>query len=237
MGKLSAKKAGVAGEANLKELTATMHAGRPKANEVKNLAASPAHQATLVRLRAAQKKWALEIRDIGFLSEAEIHSRSKGSTPYECGHDRTKYPFERVFDAAEKASLKQDTAALLHDPDSAVRYWAVTGFIVRGKASAEVLKLLDDPAPAVRVATAECVGRYGTQADLQKCLDTLMAAADPSKNGVHLSVLALNAIDTLGKKAAPLKAALQAMPKKDPAADPRMAEYVPRLTADIVAGL
>lgn len=204
-------------------------------DEVRNLADSPAHQKDLARLRAAQKKWALEIRDVGFLPEAEIHSRSKGSTPYECGHDPAKYPLERVFAAAEKASLKQDTTALLHDADSAVRYWAVTGFIIRGKA-AEVVKMLDDPAAAVRVAAAECVGRYGAASDLQKSLDVLAAAADPEKNGVHLAILALNAIDTLGKKAAPLKAVLQAMPKRDPAADPRMAEYVPRLTADIVAG-
>ena len=39
----------------------------------------------LKELRKALNNWCLEIRDVGFLPEGEIHSRSNGMTPYENG--------------------------------------------------------------------------------------------------------------------------------------------------------
>ena len=93
--------------------------------EVNNLVDSPAHRETLERLRKAHREHVLSIRDVGFLPEGEIHSRSGASTPYEMGHDPQKYPLERILAAAETASsLRPDaTPALvraLEDSDSAV---------------------------------------------------------------------------------------------------------------------
>ncbi len=73
-------------------------------DEVHNLAASPEHADTLNRMRKAQQDWARSIRDVGFLPERQIHSRSEGSTPYEMGHNPQKYPFEEIFAAANLAS-------------------------------------------------------------------------------------------------------------------------------------
>src|SRR5262249_43107587 len=39
--------------------------------EIRNLAAEPAHRKTLDRLRAELRRWMLEIRDLGFLPEAD----------------------------------------------------------------------------------------------------------------------------------------------------------------------
>ena len=61
-------------------------------DEVANLAGLPQHTETLQRLRAAQQAWALQIRDVGFLPEGEIHRRAEGRTPYEMGHDEDAYP-------------------------------------------------------------------------------------------------------------------------------------------------
>jgi hypothetical protein len=47
----------------------------------------------------------------------------------------------------------------------------------------------------------------------------------------------LNAIDTLGRKAAPMKSTIAGLSKEDPNADKRYASYVPRLIEDILASL
>ncbi|MCP3694011.1 MAG: DUF4976 domain-containing protein, partial [Planctomycetaceae bacterium] len=52
-------------------------------DEVNNLVGSAEHQAILKELQGALADWCKEIRDVGFLPEGEIHSRSKGMTPYE----------------------------------------------------------------------------------------------------------------------------------------------------------
>lgn len=57
------------------------------------------------------------------------------------------------------------------------------------------------------------------------------------KHGVYVSALALNAIDALGKKAAPLKKTITSMPKVDPKGPERMSALVPRLTENIAANL
>src|SRR3954470_11923346 len=73
-------------------------------DEIHNLAGSPEHHDVLVRMREAQEKWAKRIKDVDFLSEWEMHARSKGSSPYEVGHDPKKYDFDAIFAAANIAS-------------------------------------------------------------------------------------------------------------------------------------
>src|SRR5207253_1334376 len=73
-------------------------------DEVRNLAGAAGHQADLQKLRQAQQDLAARIRDVGFLPEGELLSRSQGSPPYDMGHEDTRYPFRRVFAAAEMAS-------------------------------------------------------------------------------------------------------------------------------------
>src|SRR5262249_53018640 len=78
--------------------------------EVNNLAGVAAHKGTLDRFRKAHREYELEVRDIGLLPEGEMQARATGSTPYEMGHDRKKYPLERVLGAAELASSGQANA-------------------------------------------------------------------------------------------------------------------------------
>jgi hypothetical protein len=61
----------------------------------------------------------------------------------------------------------------------------------------------------------------------------LKELAPPDKNGVYVSVQALNAIDALGRKAAPLMDTIRTMQTKDPSAVDRVNGYVARLVADI----
>ena len=216
-------------------------------DEVKNLAASPQHQEVLAKFRAAQRDLAAKIRDVGLLPEGEIHSRSVGSAPYAVARDDTKFPFARIFATAELASNLKPAALpqlrqSLADADSAVRYWAALGVLMRGKdavatARADLQRALTDASPFVRIPAAQALGQFGEQADLDKALPVLLEQADWSKSGVFASIAALNALGALGPKAAPALAAIKALPENGPSPDARYNICVPRLLADLISDL
>jgi arylsulfatase A-like enzyme len=213
-------------------------------DEVKNLVSSPLHQEVLARLRAAQREQVGRVRDVDLLPEDEMHRRSRGSTPYDYGHDKAKYPLERILAAAETASsLKTDGVSqlqqLLGDDDSGVRYWAAMGLLMRGPeavgaAREDLVKHLDDPSPSVRVAAAEALARWGGEAGLKVALPTLIEQAAPDKNGPYVAIQALNAIDALGDRAAGITEAIRKLPQKDPNAPARANTYVPTLIRHIL---
>jgi uncharacterized sulfatase len=209
-------------------------------DEVRNLASSPEHKAILERMRAAQQNLAKKIRDVGYLPEEEIHERSKGTTPYEMGHNARLYPMEKVMAVAEQAS--RGVRKTFSDSDSAVRYWALMGVLMRGadaakEAHVELKKALKDPSPSVRVAAAEALGRYSE--DASEALNVLVAHADASKNSLFVALRALNAIDYLGAKAKPALDRIRALPStdKDTNLDPRLRGYAGRLKEKILADL
>ena len=154
-----------------------------------------------------------------------------------------KYPLDRVLKTAELASslAPDSTPALfeaLHDSDAAVRYWAVRGLLMRAPGGhkpphAELLKLLDDSAPDVRIAAAETLVGFGSETDGRRALDLLVALADWQKNDVFTAMAALNAITAVGDKAAPVAAALKSLPVNGPAPNARFREYIPRLVEDL----
>jgi uncharacterized sulfatase len=123
----------------------------------------------------------------------------------------------------------------LADADSGVRYWAAMGMLMRGTAAPALRKALADASPSVRIAAAEALGRYGGVADLAPALETLIELANLTKNRQWVALAALNAIDSLGAKAAPLAARLKALPTQRADTPKRLAEYVPRLLEDILA--
>ncbi|MBT4864692.1 MAG: sulfatase-like hydrolase/transferase [Planctomycetaceae bacterium] len=214
-------------------------------DEVNNLAGSAEHGDVLQRLRKAQRSLALKIRDVGFLPEAEIHSRAEGSTPYEMGHDEKKYAMENILAMAEIASsLKSEVTpkltAGLRDNDSAVRYWAAMGLLMRGSETVansrdSLRAALADESYSVRVIAAEALGRYGNTDDVRLVLPVIADASDMGKHGVFVSMLALNAMDSLGTKAAPLRQTVQQLPKTVPSVTGRMKGYVPRLIEKALA--
>jgi len=208
-------------------------------DEVKNLVKSPAHQVVLNELREALRKQTLRIRDVGFLSEAQMHARAKGTTIYEMGHDPQKYALEKILAMADLASSmkSRSSGALregLKDSDDAVRYWAALGLLMRGRravrrARQDLRAALKDDSSTVRIIAARALGEHGNDEDVKLVLPVLEAAAPPDKNGAYVSMLDLNAIDALGDKAAPLIDTIKSMPTKDPSAPGRANSYVARL--------
>jgi uncharacterized sulfatase len=186
-------------------------------DEVYNLARSarPHHLKILERMRKAQREHALRIRDIGFLPEGEIHSRSSNSTPYEVAQDENQYPLERILAAAEWAASTNATppTEFLRDKDSAVRFWGVMGLLIRGATSGPELEAaLSDASPYVRVTAAEALRRSSV----------LAHESSADKNGLYAAMWALNALDVVRGAFEMPAPPTQKLPQ-------RVSEYIPRL--------
>ncbi len=176
-------------------------------HEVRNLADSFEHRATLDRMRTRLRDWMLGMKDVAMLSEAEMHIRASGSTPYDMAHDPAKFRLANILDAADlvgrDASILPAMVELLADADSAVRYWAVMYFASLGAEAApatEALKkMLDDPSPDVRLTSA------GVLCGLGSCDESLPVLAtgllDPRG---PVALRAARTVEGIGDKAAPL---------------------------------
>jgi uncharacterized sulfatase len=81
----------------------------------------------------------------------------------------------------------------------------------------------------VRITAAEALGRYGSDADAKSALDTLLELAPADRNGFYVSLLALNAIDSMGKRASSAKAKVAALNVVEQGLPQRLREYAPRL--------
>jgi len=217
-------------------------------DEVNNLAESAEHQDTLKRMRKALMNQLHDWRDIGFLPEGQIHSRTNDDTPREMGLDESRYPMKRIVAMAEKASsLKAtDTQALLDgfgDRDSAVRYWAAMGLLMREavgvQAGREKLhKALEDEAPIVRVIAAESLGRYGTEEEVAIARALLVEHSDLRHHDTFTAMYALNALQAMGvEKITPAKDTIVALPNKHGKMPTRADGYVGRLLTKLRSDL
>jgi N-sulfoglucosamine sulfohydrolase len=197
--------------------------------EIRNLAGDPAQRETLDRLRSELRRWMLEIRDVGFLPEAELRTRFGATAPHEAVRkEPASYPLVKILAAADLASSGDPKAAdLLNDDDSAVRYWGAIGCLVQGEkarpAVEQLVKALEDRSPSVQVAAAQALAGLGR---MDVALPALSKALQSENEWVK--VQALNVVDDLGPKAAPIRAAVEAL-KVD------KGEYVKRLVEHILA--
>jgi len=128
------------------------------------------------------------------------------------------------------------------DNDSAVRYWAAMGILMREKEAVKqtrnkLLEALSDESPSVRVIAAEALGRYGTDADAAKALEVLLELADIEKNSAFVSMLAVNAIDAMDERAGSARDRIAALPSNAKRNIPRAGKYVSRLLTKTLADL
>lgn len=218
-------------------------------DQVQNLAYDPDYQHVRRRLMDRLHRHQMNIRDTGFLPEAQIHSRpDEGESPYAMGHDPGEYPLERIRAVAEQAADRDLSAvpALVSDlsaRDPAVRYWAVTGLLVRGQDAVwphrETLRTImsEDEAPTVRVVAAEALARYGTQEDLRRARQALLELGNPEQSDPFAAIAALNVVDKLDEKMLPVHDSLAGLPKR-PSNGPRRASgYTERLLDKILSDL
>ena len=204
-------------------------------DEVRNLAGLPRHRMTLERMRKAQRDLAARIFDVGFLPEGEIHSRARNGAPYEMGHDPARYPAARVMDAADRASRGERPS--LTDPDSAVRYWAAQGYLVRREVDGALRAAMKDPSPYVRAVAAEALGRYGSGQDARAAVETLLELADAGRNSFFVAMLAMTGLDAMDAKAAAAKDVIGKLPREGEGVHERYKSYLPRLIEKTISDM
>lgn len=210
-------------------------------DEINNLALRPTAQqkSEMTRMRVAQTSMAARIRDVGFLPEHEIHSRSKGEAPYTMAQDGNRYSANRVINAAELATGPTMTQpeifrTYLGDEDSAVRYWSAIGVLRQGRAAVEICAealrtSLKDDAPNVRILAAEALARFGEATDLKPAMEVLLNDADATKGDHYIAIAAFNSLTEVGgAKLKPYRERIAALPKGQPKAHPKFASYIPR---------
>lgn len=187
--------------------------------ELDNLAGSPEHQEVLARMRGVLRDWMLQTRDTALLPEAEMFRRAGGETIWSMAQREDAFPVAKILDAAELIGRDAPVSkriASLEDPDAAVRYWGVVGLMAPGidaqLAVAQLAKLLNDPAPDVRLAAAETLARLGRE---QEAISAVIAGLQDADTRVQLHAAAV--LVAIGEKARPALPAMQAfLREKDP---------------------
>lgn len=175
-------------------------------HNINNLALDPDYKKVLDRMREENRKWMLQVRDVGFIPEAMILEISKNTTLYEYGRS-AEYDLKNIFETAEMASRGEvktlrKLIRKLDDPDPVVRYWAATGCTILGgqskPASNKLVRLTEDPELAVRIAAAEALYGLG---QTEIALETLIAALRSDNKMAR--VQALNVMEVMGEDVAP----------------------------------
>lgn len=191
-------------------------------DEVVNLIDSVEHVAIAQRLRASLREELLRIRDVHFMPENMLHRQREGVTPYDFGHNTTLYPFEKILDAAYRATDRTTNNAvlknLIQDTEPAVRYWGMIGVLTRltdtagtdgtkpGDATIELLRewqeviacRINDPDCSVRIVAAEISGRFGSESDVLAAWKTLSPLIDDEQT--YVSHQALEGLDAIAPR-------------------------------------
>lgn len=190
---------------------------------VHNLAGSREHRQVLERLRGANRRHLLSIRDVSFVPEPVLCDIGASQPPRSFAVDPTGYRLNEILTAAEAASRRDEDSVpslvrAARSDDPTLRYWGATGLLVRGEDAVrkhtELLRelALKDDTWIVRVVAAEALARFGEAGDRERALFVLLLAADHRDTDPATSLAAFNAIDNLGPIAKPILDALCTLP-------------------------
>jgi uncharacterized sulfatase len=195
-----------------------------------NLAEDPDFVSVVQRMRDRLRQWQLRTRDLGLLTEYEMHRRAEGTSQFQVGQDPSSYPLERILPVAETASQRnadnvRKLAEWLTDQEPVVRWWAATGLVALGNdarvAQAALTAALQDPSPLVRIAAAEALCNLGPAESMLPVLSKELKDPTP-----YVRLRALSVLDRLGDQARPALPAIRAASMKQA---PYPAEYLNRM--------
>ncbi|TWT66549.1 sulfatase-like hydrolase/transferase [Allorhodopirellula solitaria] len=185
-------------------------------DEVNNLADSPEHQEKLAELREATRDWMQSTRDLGLLTEAEMHRRTKDVAPRTYALS-DQFDVDSLLSAAWDASdawraCDDDVIAkmteLCSSEDSGVRFWGTRGLALGLEAHRDALSsqaatgatqtladLLEDSNPSVRLAAADGLIQVDNEQLQAAAATELMRLSDLPSEGYYVGIAALNVVD------------------------------------------
>lgn len=184
-------------------------------HQLNNLASDPAHRERLTTLRGELRRWLVETRDVGFLTEPQVWERiGKERSPRELARDPHGYPLGDLLQAAEEVGRPEATPkqlAWLAHPDDGVRYWAAVGLQATARSvglspsdRSAVRERLAEPSPVVRIELAATLNALSPSKESLAVLE--QALNDPVPEVV---LHAARAVELLGPRAQPLLPAMR----------------------------
>jgi uncharacterized sulfatase len=229
---------------------------RADRDEVVNLVASQEHRETVERFRGALVEHVRRIRDLGFFPEEHLHWFAKDGTLYDMVRDDDIYAasvFHHVaVNCTDPAGPGDRIGTYLRESsqfapcEDLVLYWAVTGVLAQGGkhfeesrvALQEIVRGARRASASTTIVAAEALGRHGNDGEDRKlALDSLLEHANVERHRLYSAVLALNALDFLDGKAAPIKAEIARLPRTAANVPQRTGDYVTRLVEKTLADL
>jgi N-sulfoglucosamine sulfohydrolase len=166
--------------------------------EINNLANDPAYAERLAEMRQACLVKGKEIRDAGFIPEADRSIRAGESPIYDYMRGET-LPYKEILEAAVLASSGNPDnlgklTEMLKNKDSAIRYWAAQGLLQLGDRAAAALPEVGvaafDESWNVSVLCAEILYCSGMKARAVKAFSRVL-----SSDQIMARTFALNSID------------------------------------------
>jgi arylsulfatase A-like enzyme len=167
-------------------------------HELVNLAKAPKHRDRLAAMRKVLHQRMTETRDMGLIPEPILEDLGrKTGNKYlaflDNDHGKQTLRLIEVITAGEA----NDGAKLLQDaksPDPSTRYWAAVwlGVNKTAEGKATLLKLTADSVPAVRVAAAQALSKFGDLSQMKLLVEHIK---DPN---LLVGMFALRAIEELG---------------------------------------
>lgn len=202
--------------------------------EINNLADNPQYTDVLERMRKANRDHILEIKDAGFLPEADRINRA-GEMPVYDYMRSGKVDLPAIVDAAETATLgKPENLELLKNylksDESAIRYWGATGLLIlcekASPAKAELLQALNDSSASVVAVAAEALFTLGDKTTAEKSLVKILESGNEMAR-----CFALNTVDLTDMNSPEIQNAVIELVQNSPAAtrelyDMRMAKWL-----------
>ncbi len=185
--------------------------------EVNNLALDPEYSSDLLRMRKANLEWMNDIKDSGFIPEAELTERAGNMSIYDYMRSG-KVPLEEIIRAAEKAVMAcendiPELASYLKSDDSAIRFWGATGALILEEKAIPLVpklkKMINDPSLNVRVVASEVLYKLGDK----KTGRTGFASVLQSSNS-FARTHALNAIESVDEESNEIQEAVITMARE-----------------------
>jgi len=151
--------------------------------QVNNLAANPedlaaSQKKVLESLRTAHKDWMLKTHDSGLMPESAMHQYAGDSSIVQALQNPDIFPVETIWQVSEAnrlADLDQLNEFLRHE-NEVVRYWAANAFAYHADKiidTQQLIKLLQDNIPYVRIAAAEALCLTGDCTHMEVVMDIL----------------------------------------------------------------